>query len=180
MWASRRTRLRASLSGEREQLGRDALRRLIAPLDYAMFIVTAACGSERCGCLVGFMTQSSIDPVRFVVCISRANRTHEVACRVPALAVHLLREGERDVAELFGGATGDDLDKFARCDWWEGPGGLPILARCGDWFAGRVLARLGAGDHDAFVLEPFAAASTGTGSPLLYTQLRTIAPGHPA
>jgi flavin reductase (DIM6/NTAB) family NADH-FMN oxidoreductase RutF len=34
-------------------------------IDYPMWIVTAAARGERSGCLVGFATQCSIEPVRF-------------------------------------------------------------------------------------------------------------------
>ena len=35
----------------------DAFHSLVADLDYPMFVVTACDGSERAGCLVGFLTQ---------------------------------------------------------------------------------------------------------------------------
>src|SRR5215208_7631728 len=38
-----------------------AFEAIVAQLDYPMFIVTAAAGEERGGCLVGFATQASID-----------------------------------------------------------------------------------------------------------------------
>ncbi|MHB1539220.1 MAG: flavin reductase [Solirubrobacteraceae bacterium] len=53
-----------------------------------MAIVTAAADGERSGCLVGFATQCSIEPRRFLVCISVLNRTFEIAQRSNALAVH--------------------------------------------------------------------------------------------
>ena len=43
---------------------------LMSVLDYPMLIVTARAGDERDGCLVGFATQASIDPPRFLVGIS--------------------------------------------------------------------------------------------------------------
>ena len=42
---------------------------LMGELDYPMFIVTAAREGERAGCLVGFATQTSIHPSRFLVCL---------------------------------------------------------------------------------------------------------------
>jgi flavin reductase (DIM6/NTAB) family NADH-FMN oxidoreductase RutF len=44
---------------------------LLGELDYPMFIVTVAAGGERNGCLIGFATQSSIDPPRFLAVISK-------------------------------------------------------------------------------------------------------------
>jgi flavin reductase (DIM6/NTAB) family NADH-FMN oxidoreductase RutF len=47
---------------------------LMGELDYPMFIVTAAADSELAGCLVGFATQASIDPSRFLVCVAKPTR----------------------------------------------------------------------------------------------------------
>ena len=43
---------------------------IVAGLDAAMVVVTVAVGDERDGCLVGFHSQSSIDPRRYVVWLS--------------------------------------------------------------------------------------------------------------
>ena len=43
---------------------------LASELDYPMFVVTTAAGGAPAGCLVGFATQCSIDPPRFLVCLS--------------------------------------------------------------------------------------------------------------
>jgi flavin reductase (DIM6/NTAB) family NADH-FMN oxidoreductase RutF len=152
---------------------------LAGDLDYPMFIVTVAAHGERDGCLVGFTTQCSIHPPRFLACISVKNRTFRVAQTAPAIAVHLVPHDADDLVDLFGGETGDDVDKFERADWHEGPEGLPILDRCGSWFVGRVLDRLDLGDHHGFLLEPIAAEHAG---PEHYSVKRAagIEPGHEA
>ena len=66
---------------------------LVSELDYPMFIVTVATSGERAGCLVGFATQCSIDPPRFLVCLSVKNRTYRVAKNANAMVVHLVPEG---------------------------------------------------------------------------------------
>src|SRR3954465_11359353 len=132
---------------------------LVGELDYPMFIVTASADGQAGGCLIGFATPTSIGPSRFLVCLSRKNRTYRIALRADVLGVHLVPADAGDLAELFGGETGDKVDKFAGCAWHEGPQGVPILERCENWFVGRVLERIDAGDHDAFLLEPFAGES---------------------
>lgn len=157
---------------------------LVAELDYPMFIVTAVAGegetASRAGCLVGFGSQSSIDPPRFLVCVSRRNRTYRVALRAAALAVHFVPRDAEDLARLFGGHSGDDVDKFARCDWDPGPGGLPILRACPNWFAGRVLDHFDLGDHVGFLLDPLAAHWEGPESTFEFQRAKRIEPGHPA
>jgi flavin reductase (DIM6/NTAB) family NADH-FMN oxidoreductase RutF len=152
--------------------------RLFARLDYPMFIVTLAVEGERGGCLVGFTTQCSIDPPRFLVCLSEQNRTFALAQRAESLVVHMVPRDAADLAELFGGETGDEVDKFELCDWTPGPGGAPVLDRCENWFAGRVLERFDVGDHMAFLLDPFEAHSDGGERQLDFHRAKRIEPGH--
>jgi flavin reductase (DIM6/NTAB) family NADH-FMN oxidoreductase RutF len=156
-----------------------AFQSLIGRLDYPMFIVTTVGRGERAGCLVGFSTQSSIHPPRFLACISDKNRTYRVAQDASHMAVHLVPEDRGDLAEVFGGETGDDEDKFAECDWHEGPEGLPVLDGCPSWFAGRVLERLPLGDHVGHLLEPFGGHDAGDGWLGLQRAMK-IEPGHEA
>src|SRR5215210_2776132 len=100
----------------------ETFQKLVAQLDYPMFIATVTAGGERAGCLIGFATQSSIDPPRFLAGISDKNRTFRVAKDADTMAIHLVPEDADQLAELFGGETGDEVDKFARADWREGPG----------------------------------------------------------
>lgn len=153
---------------------------LVGGLEYPMFIVTACAGGEPLGCLVGFATQTSIDPARFLACISDKNRTCRVAHDATTFAVHLVPADRGDLAELFGGETGDEVDKFDRCAWHEGPGGVPILDECPNWFVGRVLWRADAGDHDAFLLEPVAAERGSGEDEFTFHRAKRIDPGHEA
>jgi flavin reductase (DIM6/NTAB) family NADH-FMN oxidoreductase RutF len=156
----------------------DQFTRLMAQLDYSMLIVTTASNGERAGCLVGFASQVSIHPPRFLVGLSIKNRTYRVACAADVLAVHFVPEQADGLAELFGGETGDDTDKFARCDWREGPGGAPVLSDLEDRFAGRVLDRLPFGDHCGFLLEPIDGKAHQSGEPLTFRRAKWIEPGH--
>ncbi len=158
----------------------EAVHELVDQLDYAMFIVTVASSTDRAGCLVGFATQCSIDPPRFLVCLSEQNRTFRVAREAEVVVVHLVPRDAGALADLFGGRTGDEIDKFACCDWSPGPGGAPLLHECPNWFAGRILARVPVGDHRALLLDPFQAASDPAQLPFTFHRARRIDPGHPA
>ena len=157
-----------------------AIERWVGEIDYPMYIVTVAAGGERSGCLVGFSTQCSIDPVRFLVCLSDKNRTYRVAQSAEVLAVHLVPAGADDLVALFGSETGDEIDKFERCGWQEGLRGVPILDDCPNWFVGRVLDRLPAGDHVAVLLDPIAAGSGGDQTQFDFHRAKSFAPGHDA
>ncbi|MGW8063792.1 flavin reductase family protein [Streptomyces ziwulingensis] len=159
-----------------------AMDAFLTRLDPDMCVVTAAAGGERAGCLVGFSSQCSLDPVRFVVWISEVNRTFRVARSAEVLAVHLLARDQRATAELFGGRTGDRVDKFQRARWRPGHGGAVVLEDAEAWFVGRVVERLPGGDHVGFVLEPVEwGGREASGAPLLrLADAHTIRPGHPA
>jgi flavin reductase (DIM6/NTAB) family NADH-FMN oxidoreductase RutF len=151
---------------------------LMAELDYSLFIVTTAAEGERSGCLVGFASQVSIHPQRFLICLSVKNRTFHVARRAGVLIVHFVPEQAQELAVLFGGETGDEVDKFSQCRWHPGPDGVPILTALEDWFAGRILETLDFGDHHGFVLDPIAGQSHRSGSPLTFRRAKWIEPGH--
>lgn len=157
---------------------RSEFERLMAQLDYSMFIVTAAGGGEKSGCLVGFASQVSIHPQRFLVCLSVKNRTFEVARLASALVVHFVPDEAEELAVLFGGETGDEVDKFARCEWREGPDGAPVLSSLEDWFAGRILERFDFGDHWGFLLEPIEGEAHRSGASLTFHRAKRIEPGH--
>ncbi len=120
--------------------------------DHPLYVVTAAAGHEMSGCLVGFLTQSSMTPVRLLVCISTANHTFGVAERAAGLAVHALGADQLDMARHFGETTGDVVDKFSHLSWESGITGAPVLTECAAWAEGRTLRRMSAGDHEAFLI----------------------------
>ncbi|MFE5792658.1 flavin reductase family protein [Streptomyces sp. NPDC056503] len=151
--------------------------------DGPMYVVTVASGGRRAGCLVGFASQCSIDPPRFVVWLSTANHTYRLARAAEHLTVHLLHRGDRARAELFGEETGDRVDKFAEVAWHTGEAGSPVLDGSATWFTGRIEAQVEGGDHVGFLLAPVAESPPRAGPPpplLRYRDLRDLDPGHPA
>jgi flavin reductase (DIM6/NTAB) family NADH-FMN oxidoreductase RutF len=144
-----------------------------------MYVVTATAGGRRSGCLVGFGSQVSIDPPRLLVCLSERNHTFGVAKAARFLGVHVLPREQHELAELFGGETGDDVDKFAACAWTEGPDGVPVLTDPPRHLVGRVLARHPLGDHTGFLLEPVEVTG-GALAPLMFSDAKDLDPGHPA
>jgi flavin reductase (DIM6/NTAB) family NADH-FMN oxidoreductase RutF len=158
---------------------------VFAAADPAMLIVTAASGGERSGCLVGFHSQSSIDPRRYCVWVSRKNHTFGVARAATHLGVHFLGPADHDLAELFGGVTEDDVDKWSLLpadQVGEGPGGVPVVTRCGNRFVGRVTTVLDEPqlDHVGFVLDPVDATASRPDGALRLADVGDIDAGHPA
>ncbi|MBV8927993.1 MAG: flavin reductase family protein [Mycobacteriaceae bacterium] len=158
-----------------------AFERLVGLLDYPMFVVTARSGNEPAGCLVGFTSQVSIEPARFMVGLSKRNHTFRVAQGADHLAVHLLPRTHRELARLFGSETGDRINKFERCAWHSGPHGVPVLDDAVGWFVGTVLARIDAGDHVGYLLEPVDGSAPRQFDQLVtFSDVRDLDPGHEA
>jgi flavin reductase (DIM6/NTAB) family NADH-FMN oxidoreductase RutF len=157
------------------------LDQFLEKLEFPMFIVTAAALGEHSGCLVGYVTQCSIKPVRFLICISQKNHTYAIARAAPVLAVHLIPEDAPELVRLFGSETGDEIDKFVHCEWSAGLMGVPLLTRCPSRIVCRVLQQSEVGDHVAFVVEPIEAEA---GDENVFTlgmaKAHGIKPGHPA
>jgi flavin reductase (DIM6/NTAB) family NADH-FMN oxidoreductase RutF len=161
-------------------MGPHDLAELTARADAALTIVTAGVDGEPSGCLVGFHSQCSIEPWRYAVWLSTVNHTYRTARLGGHLAVHLVGAGDHDLATRFGGATGDEVDKFAGLGWEPGPGGAPLLERLPNRFVGRCLALLDTGgDHVCAVLEPVSVGVAGAFTPLRLGDVGDIRPGHP-
>ncbi|MFF4317753.1 flavin reductase family protein [Streptomyces sp. NPDC001568] len=151
-------------------------------LDGPVYVVTVASAGERSGCLVGFASQCSIRPPRFMVWLSTLNHTYRVARGASHLAVHVLDHDQRSLAELFAGETGDAVDKFARVDWRPSADGSPLLAGACGWFVGRIESRHDGGDHVGFLLSPTEVSAPAPTAPALlrHGDVKDIDPGHPA
>lgn len=157
-----------------------AFDRTIAAANPSMVIVTARAGDELDACLVGFHSQCSIDPLRYAVWLSAANRTTDIARNASALRVHWIAAHRRDLAELAGGQSLDrHPDKMAQLRWRDAGDGTVLLDGANGSIAGPIVHRHDDGDHVCFVIEPFDA-TPATDPVLRYTDVRHIAPGHDA
>jgi flavin reductase (DIM6/NTAB) family NADH-FMN oxidoreductase RutF len=157
----------------------DAFTSIMSSLDNPLIVVTTAEGRERAGCLVGFHAQSSIDPDRYCVWLSKANHTYRVGLRAAHLAVHFLTDADLALAERFGTLTGDETDKFAGLRTSSGPGGVPVLEDCPHRLILRRVVLLDeGGDHVCVTGEPLAAGSSGPFEPLRLSRAQHLKPGH--
>jgi flavin reductase (DIM6/NTAB) family NADH-FMN oxidoreductase RutF len=130
---------------------------------------------------MGFATEASIHPPRFLAGLSKRNHTFRVAQDASHLAVHVLSRQYLTIVELFGGQTGDRINKFDRCDWHDGPEGMPILDDAAGWFVGGVLDRFDFGDHVGHLLVPVAGGLAHECTDLVsLADVRELPPGHEA
>jgi flavin reductase (DIM6/NTAB) family NADH-FMN oxidoreductase RutF len=152
---------------------------IMKSLDPPLIVVTTAVGDERAGCLVGFHAQSSIDPERYCIWLSKANHTYRVALRSTHLTVHFLTSGDLATAKLFGEETGDTTDKFAGLEVSAGAGGVPVLeAHPNRMILKRTALLDEGGDHVCIATEAVSVASAGVFTPLRLSQASGFTPGH--
>lgn len=156
----------------------DGLSAMLTDLDYPMVVVTTASEDERSGCLVGFVTQCSIHPPRLIVFLSDKNHTFTTALDAAGLGVHFLDRDQLELARLFGGTSGDDIDKFARCRWHDGPLGVPVLDDVRNRLVGEITERVLGGDHIGFILRPVEVHRDGALEQLSFHDVDAIEPGH--
>jgi flavin reductase (DIM6/NTAB) family NADH-FMN oxidoreductase RutF len=152
---------------------------LVNAVDPPLFVVTAADDEGRpSGCLAGFVTQCSIIPVRYLICVSKLNHTFFVAEHAPSMALHLLGRSQEELAAHFGALSGDTVDKFARLSWRKGSGGAPVLESCAAWVAGPIIRRYGVGDHEVVVLAPVEGGCGSSVGTLFTSDLPDFPAGH--
>ena len=159
----------------------DAFDRLMVATDGPIVIATAAYEGERGGCLVGFHTQSSIEPRRVAVWLSKANHTYRVALHATHLGLHYLDRNARDLARLFGEETGDEVDKFQRCAVKDGLHGVPVLTACHNRMTGRRISFSDDGsDHVCFVVEIETVDAAESPDLMRLSDVHDLKPGHEA
>jgi flavin reductase (DIM6/NTAB) family NADH-FMN oxidoreductase RutF len=166
----------AGVTADRQQAVSNAF---VTAIDYPLYVVTASADGEISGCLAGFVTQASIDPVRFLVCVSKVNHTYGIARRSLGLGVHLLGSDQRAVASLFGEQSGDRIDKFGGIPWSAGATGSPILSECAAWIEGTVVDRMDGGDHEAFLITVTAGGAGTRPGRFMRTDATDFEAGHP-
>jgi len=158
---------------------------LVQQMNAALVVVTVDDHGTPAGCVVGFHIQCSIEPRQYAVWLSKLNHTYRVLAardRVEGsyIGIHSLTEADHDLAELFGANTGDEVDKFAACDWHRGPHGVPILDRCPSHFVVGITAVVDLdGDHMCFAGNPVAAERGDDYRALRLSAAMDIDPGHP-
>ena len=150
-------------------------------IDAPLVIVTTALADERAGCLVGFHSQSGIDPHRYSVWLSKANHTYLLGLRARYLSVHFLASADLALAEVFGTRCSVETDKFAGLDIETDERGIPLLRGCQNRLVLERIAVLDdGGDHVCLTTRVVSAQSEGEFTPLRVSDAEHLEPNHPA
>lgn len=145
-------------------LDADLFRALLRRQASTVTVVTAP-GFPPAGFTATSFTSVSLRPPVVSFCVGRDSSSWPTVAGAGHVAVHLLAEGQRDVARRF--AT-SGIDRFAApTEWTLGPHGVPILDGALAWLLCRVLDRVVVGDHAVVLAEPVSGRH-GDGAPLVY------------
>jgi flavin reductase (DIM6/NTAB) family NADH-FMN oxidoreductase RutF len=90
-------------------------------------IITTEFEGTRYGLTATAVSSVSADPPRLLVCINRSGKTHDMILRARRFCVNVLTEDQRDVAMVFAGMGGKDVDRFATGNWTTLRTGAPVL-----------------------------------------------------
>ena len=160
-------------------MDRDAFDSLVTRMDTAMIVLTASDGEERAGCLVGFHTaeQHRAAPVRDLGVEDQPHLRRRAAGPVISRSTSSPRQ-DRDLAEHFGGLTGDEVDKFADIEWNPGPTVCPCSRGARTGSSPVVAQHDDGGDHVCVIAEPIDVSATAEFTPLRFHSVQRIEPGH--
>lgn len=146
----------------------DRFREVLGRLAGGVVIVTARRpDGTPSGMTATAVCSASLVPPLVLACLDVGTHTHDAVEASGAFAVHLLAEGEADLARRFGGDGGD---KFRGLGVSTAATGSPLLASGLGFCDCSVVGTLPAGDHTIFVGRVEAAESRGPEArgPLVY------------
>lgn len=156
---------RAREGGVHGDLLRAVMRRVASPVT----IVTAAGGGEPRGATIGSFTSASLHPPLVSFNVQKDSGLHTALLATSAFAVHLLGDGQADLAEQF---ALPDLTSEAQFRGvphvWAGGDAPPVLHGAFGVLHCRRWAVHDAGDHSLFLGEVTLVEEGQAAGPLLY------------
>lgn len=150
----------------------------IFTLNSGLYILCAAEGNQRGGCVVNTVIQATAQPPQVTTIVNKQNFTHDLIAASGKYTVSVLSEVvDMDTIAHFGFQSGREVDKFAgRQD--PQLGGLPIL---GDGVSAalycEVVSSLDAGSHTIFLSEVKDSVMVSDQPPITYAYYRNTKKG---
>ncbi|MBT5434396.1 MAG: flavin reductase family protein [Alphaproteobacteria bacterium] len=118
-----------------------------AMAEFPSGVTVATCRNARgeaYGATLSSVTSLSLDPPMVLACFARNSTTLQALYPGVSFRVHVLAEGQEDVAMAFAGRSSD---KFANVDWHKDEAGPPRLKGCTLVLTCRVAHVIPGGDH---------------------------------
>jgi flavin reductase (DIM6/NTAB) family NADH-FMN oxidoreductase RutF len=143
----------------------DAFRAAMRHVAATVYAVTTGGVGERHGILATAVSSLSFEPPSLLVCVNRAASLHEPLACAETFCVNVLGLGNREIAEVFEQARGEE--RFAMGDWAE-VHGVPVLVNAQSYFICRTAHRHEFGTHTIFIGKLIDAHHRENAAPLTY------------
>jgi flavin reductase (DIM6/NTAB) family NADH-FMN oxidoreductase RutF len=146
---------------------------VLRKMTYGMWVLSADAAGDVEASTVTWVSQASFTPPLVTVGIRVGSHLHAVVDRARAFALHLIPDGQKDVAQAFIKPTEVTPTTIGGRAFTRGATGAPILDGFPCWLEARVVEGVTKGDHTVFVGEvveaghsdpnaaPLVLASTG-------------------
>ncbi|MDG4863209.1 flavin reductase family protein [Streptomyces sp. T-3] len=136
--------------------------------------VITAQGRGPVGFTATSLSSAAAEPPLVSFGIGTGSSSWPVISQAEYVGVHILAEGQHDLAATFARSGADRFAEPTR--WHQGPHGVPVLDGVLAWLVCRIVARVPAGDHRLVLAEVVvgdpAGSGPSSGRPLLYHQGR--------
>jgi flavin reductase (DIM6/NTAB) family NADH-FMN oxidoreductase RutF len=143
----------------------DAFRSAMRHVAATVYAVTTGRIGERHGILATAVSSLSFQPPSLLVCVNRTASLHEPLACAEVFCVNVLGLGNREIAEVFEKARGEE--RFA-VGVWDERRGVPVLANAQSYFICRTAHRHEFGTHTIFIGELIDAQHREDAKPLTY------------
>jgi flavin reductase (DIM6/NTAB) family NADH-FMN oxidoreductase RutF len=138
----------------------DVKRQVLRRIPYGMYVMTASADGIPVASTLTWLSQCSFHPPLVMMGVQSNSRMHEAVEKSGKLAVHLLSEGQAEIARRFFRPPAAEDGMLHGLDWQPGPAtGAPILAELPAWFEAKVTDRVARGDHTVYVAEVVGAGA---------------------
>ena len=86
-------------------------------IGYGLYVLVARQGDKDNACIINVAQQVSSDPLQLMICVNKANLTHDMVLRTLKFNLcPLSEEATMKPFQHFGFQSGRDVDKFAGCE----------------------------------------------------------------
>jgi len=110
-----------------DSVTRQNYREAMARFGAAVSVVTTDGPAGRRGFTASAVCSVTDDPPTLLVCVNRQNDSHATLLANGVLCVNTLAAGQQELSALFGGATADQVARFAAGSWHTLETGAPVL-----------------------------------------------------
>lgn len=140
-------------------------------IGYGLYVVTSNDGIKDNGLIVNTVSQITSEPNRIMVCINKANYSHDVIKRTKIMNVNVLNiDAPFTIFQQFGFHSGKDTNKFEGQEILRSTNGLAYLPRyINSFFSLKVDEYVDMGTHGMFVCSLEEARSINRVETMSYT-----------